>query len=1852
MVDIVTDSLHVVGDELAVTLNEVRLALEQYAEGESGPQALERCMRLLHTAQGVLRITETHGASLLAEEMEATCAYLARLRRQDGAAEEAIDALSRAAVQLPAYVERVRGGGRDMPLVLLPLLNDLRAARGKPLLSESTLLLLNVLKPAAEQPAARGREISGEDLPELCRKQRPRFQLALLGWIRGDQSEDNARRLYEVAEQLARAASDDSVHQLWWVVTGVVEALSAGGLDTSVALKRLLGQADREMKRLRTIGESAYAASPPTELVNNLLYYIARASTTGPVVSEIRAAFNLDGLVPDDDQVEAVRESLGAPSAKLMGTVAEAIKEDLARVKDVLDIYVRTGMEHVEELAPQVDLLKKISDTLGVLGLGESREIVQSRRNALKHIIESGGAADESTLVEMAADLLSVEDRLDEQLLSLIRPVQEPGAEEEKPAAPGDADYAEVTRAVMRESIVNLARVKDAISQVLEHPSEGAVLDTVPQQLRGITAGLLMLQHEPAVGVVEGISGAIRELTRQGYGAKDRKRLDMLADAIVSLEYYLETIQAGRREPSYMLDNALRCLSALQETAEPAWIEAPETEISSRATTVQLPPPEQRPQPTPIAVPPSAAPPMASGRERLDPELLELFIEEAGEEIDAIKRDFPQWAQDEGAIQALMNVRRSFHTLKGSGRMVGAELIGEFCWSIENLLNRVINKTVERTSELVAFLGDAVNALPDLLEQLEVGTQPQIDIPSLMAAAAVHARGRAAEVTEEPARAEEVAEPESTEISAPEQEAIEPAPVEEMAREEPLAEEPIPAATEEPELAPETVSGLDPVLLEILTKEVAAHLAVIREFLDHCDEAMAPFEIPEELYRACHTLHGSVTMAKVDAAAAVTGPLNRMVRHAFEHLMAIGEPVVSACAEAVDTIEALMIYLRDGSSTPPETTDLTARLAAIDAEIEAAAAAREAEGLGEQTLPPDVVPETLAEIPPAQPPPIVELPPAAFDPEIVAIFSDEAAEILESVDGSLASLPPGDADSATLAELQRCLHTLKGGARMAGLTVMGDLSHELETLLNRIAAGQIEFGTGVQGALQASVDELHRLREQAVAGVVDTPPPELVARLQDALSGQVAEQPAEEIGTAIIVEEVILAEEDFGEPSVEFLAGEVEAEEPAPEEVEVEALEVEAPELEEAVPVEPETEPVEPEEAELELEAGAEAPTEPSVPEEPRFEPIPADLTASIPALEQIGQLARELEEPARPAEAGRVFGAAAPTSPDMTPPERREVARVDAEVLEHLLNSAGEISIFHSRLSQQISQIQFNLEELGQTVVRLRDQLRNLELATEAQILYLHQSEIAQDEDFDPLELDRYSRIQQLSRALAETASDVSSLKALLQTLTGDAEALLVQQARTATELQDGLMRTRMVPFQQHAYRLARLVRQTATENGKQAELSVRGGGELDRQVLEKMLPPFEHMLRNAVIHGIETPADRQAAGKPAAGNVTVDLRREGSEVAIEVIDDGRGLDVVSIKRKAVELGLVEAVTDVTDEEAMQLILRSGFSTADRLTQAAGRGIGMDVVANEITKLGGTLRIDSTVGQGTSFTVRLPFTLAVTQALIVRAGHELYALPLPTVEGIIRISCQEFEEKMAEGEPSIEYGGQMYSFRHLGQYLNLGPSRILEDEERISIILVKAGENSTALITDEMLDSREIVVKPVGDHLSSIRGISGATILGDGRIVVILDVGALVRSARPRIEPLGTLTEAVPDQPLALVVDDSITMRRVTQRLLERHGMRVVTAKDGVEAIGVLEDHRPDIILLDIEMPRMDGYEFATHVRSSPDIAQLPIIMVTSRVSDKHRARAIELGVNDYLGKPYQENELLDAVNHLLNPV
>jgi chemosensory pili system protein ChpA (sensor histidine kinase/response regulator) len=408
--------------------------------------------------------------------------------------------------------------------------------------------------------------------------------------------------------------------------------------------------------------------------------------------------------------------------------------------------------------------------------------------------------------------------------------------------------------------------------------------------------------------------------------------------------------------------------------------------------------------------------------------------------------------------------------------------------------------------------------------------------------------------------------------------------------------------------------------------------------------------------------------------------------------------------------------------------------------------------------------------------------------------------------------------------------------------------------------------------------------------------------------------------------------------------------------------------------------------------------------------------------------------------------------------------------------------------------------------------------------------------------------------------------------------------------------------------------------------------------------------MLRNSVVHGLETPAERRTAGKPDEGSVTVSVRREGSEVVMVVADDGRGLNRDAIRAKALERGLLKLDMKVSDQALYAFILESGFSTAETVGRLAGRGVGMDVVHNEIRQLGGSLQLDSTPGRGSRFTIRLPFTLAVTQAALVKIGETSFAVPISSVQGVGRIARNELEKQLASGKPVYMYAGEEYAIYDLGKLLGQAAARA-QGSLQMPLLLSRSGDQRTAICVDEVQGSREIVVKPVGPQVSSVPGIFGATIMGDGGVMVILDVVPLVRRQLTLVESGAAPAPAheVRRVPLVMVVDDSITMRKVTGRVLERNNMEVLAAKDGIDAIEKMVERVPDLMLLDIEMPRMDGYELATHMRNDPRLRDVPIVMITSRTGEKHRQRAFEIGVNRYLGKPYQEAELMRNVFDLL---
>ncbi|HEV2229158.1 MAG TPA: Hpt domain-containing protein [Steroidobacteraceae bacterium] len=1116
MPEVASQTLELVGREVTATLTEARGALENYVEQPDNVALLERCAQDLHLVQGVLRVLEIYGAALLAEEMEHVAQYLiATVNERKGQA-ESLDALMRAMVQLPSYLDRVLAGGRDLALVLLPLLNDLRAVRGHALLSEGTLLLLNLKsdKQAQPQPTTAGE--APMSVEQWARRLRARYQQGLIGWIRGERPEQNLEVLAAVAHKLEQIATRQPVFQLWWVIGAVIEALQHNGLEGGQSVKRLLGLGDREMRRLYEQGEARYAQTPPIELLNNLLYYVGRAESTGGRVSAVRASFRLAELLPVDESIEQERENLSAPSVKLMQTVAAAIREDLGRVKDVLDIFVRRGAGQPGELAPQVEMLRKIGDTLGVLGLGELRASVQSETEQLEKIVGGSVPADESSLVEIAATLISVEDRLDDRLVGLILPRDAEAAEESE-----DTDFQQVQAAVLRECIVNLARIKEAITQSVGGTLDAAGLDSWQELMRGMKAGLLMLGKARAVEVIEGVTAQLKRVMQPGIHVLPPGFVDRLADAIVSVEYYMETLQAGRSDPWYMLDNAQVCVKALEQQPTPSVPTVEPLDPNAYTRTVAIPTASPLRMAADAAGVGAAAPtlsPSATGKlarlaESADPELVKLFIEEAREELEKIQRGFPAWEQNPLEHNALMTVRRSFHTLKGSGRMVGARELAEFAWAIENLLNRVLDNTLTRSPPILETLRAAVAALPELIEQLDGGPPPKADTGAIVARAHALAAGRGA-----PAGRPAPAEPEEeVATESPTAVLVEPPPLQRRpgtaAPRAPLPasramagglmdtmegantlvggdfEAGAPAATAEVALSGTRPGLQDDTLREIYARETATHVATVRAWLARESALPEPHILPEEVYRACHTLSGSSKMAQARHGIRLAEPLDHWLRRVFGSGLGVRSEDLVLVGECMAAMHAVATHLDEPTGYFLNHWQLLERIEKAERNLDQRVAA--AGGHAPPAAAP-AAPAAAAAEPEGEPPDEA----ADFDPEVAAIFTDEATELIDASEHALSdwSAHPGSAEFRLA--LKRPLHTLKGGARMAGIVPMGDLAHELESLVMQVDNGAVTADGAVFEVIQASLDELARMRESVSAGQRVAPARAMLSRIQ------------------------------------------------------------------------------------------------------------------------------------------------------------------------------------------------------------------------------------------------------------------------------------------------------------------------------------------------------------------------------------------------------------------------------------------------------------------------------------------------------------------------------------------------------------------------------------------------------------------------------------------------------------------------------------------------------------------------------------------------------------------------------------
>ena len=607
---------------------------------------------------------------------------------------------------------------------------------------------------------------------------------------------------------------------------------------------------------------------------------------------------------------------------------------------------------------------------------------------------------------------------------------------------------------------------------------------------------------------------------------------------------------------------------------------------------------------------------------------------------------------------------------------------------------------------------------------------------------------------------------------------------------------------------------------------------------------------------------------------------------------------------------------------------------------------------------------------------------------------------------------------------------------------------------------------------------------------------------------------------------------------------------------------------------------------------------------------------------------------------------------------------RVRSQLLDRMVNQAGEVMITRSRLEVELNQLRGSLSDMSDNLNRLRQHLRDIELQAETQM----QSRLAQAKElqagFDPLEFDRFTRVQELTRMMAESVNDVATVQRTLQRTVEATEDDLIAQARQTRELQRDLLKTRMVEFEGISDRLYRVVRLASKETGKQVKLELLGATiEMDRGMLDRMTPAFEHLLRNCVAHGIESPAIRNAAGKEVAGLITVELRQEGNDVSVEFRDDGAGLDLKRIREKAISSGLISADQQLDDQQAASLIFMPGFTTAEQVTELSGRGIGMDVVRSEVNAVGGRIETASTFGQGTQFKLVLPLTTAVTQVVMIRTGGLSVGVPANVVETVRRTTAKDLQQAYNTG--TLDVGGEAVPFFWSGALLQASTQSAEVQGKTTPVVVFRSAAQRVALHVDEVLGNQEVVVKNLGPQLSRLPGLAGMSVLASGAVVLIYNPVALVSvygvqaralsgdSAEPHmLEASGGYAAAVlpavaAQIPLIMVVDDSITVRRVTQRLLQREGYRVVLAADGLQALERLQEERPAVVLSDIEMPRMDGFDLARNIRGDVRLKDLPIVMITSRIAEKHREHAKELGVDHYLGKPYAEEELMSLVRH-----
>ena len=1943
--------------EIDLALERAAAALAEAATAPDRSGKVKFAQTHLHQAHGALSIVGLDGLTQFSEQLDRLLGEMAG--GQVTTTPDTLRLATRSIAAIGNYLDELTRGQPDQALRLLGLYLELAQARGQEPPTAGELFFPDLsLRPTFTRPA------DTSDDPKRLRALRGRFERGLLKWFRNGDDPTGPQEMRDSVAGIEQLQGVPASRAFWFAATAFFDALGQGGIAPDAATKRLCGRIDAQMRRV--MEGSAIVAE---RLMRDVLYHVATAAAQSPVIDATRDAYRLGELIPGADR---------PLSDKPLAPVLRKLRENLSDAREAWDQFSKGGAIGLPRFQDTIALV--IGDAR-TLGQPEVADLASALGELARWLRQDPLRLTEALSMDVATTMLVLDTRLDaharadvqedaqiEVLLQRLTAHQRGEQLAPLAIAEPDSQARQVNRQLAHEILTNLSEVEQSLDSFFRSPSRLDILDAVRAPLKQVEGALSVMNEDGAVRLVQDAATRIAALTPDD-ASGDTRAFEEIAHRLSALGVYIEALQHGPAD----LDRILRpdtgpaatdtveaelaqqkretaALTAalkdnpddiglrtelqlnLESLRQDASLTADlELEKQARQALTMLDAGELFTAEAPIAAAPeapalsdAASRLLDASEEEIDAELLAIFIEEAIDVRTTIAAKLVELRERPHDVDVLTTIRRSFHTLKGSGRMVGLKDFGEAAWGMEQTLNHWLRLELPVGADLLALIADAHAAFSAWIDQIKAGAGTHKNVDALLADA-------------ERLRSEDEAAPVATPAVAPAPAIPTPFPVvDDLAAEvfnleatvvvpdhdftetdigtpiprfddTPVAETPAPAlALDFPDLS-FSETALSPVIdipiddgpaidakatpeaprvsvaappAATAVEPLAFALPTDAEPIDRPPLEQPAFDVPTAAPIAPQPVGlDTLGAAEVELEAELDAlpdladaPLT--VEEALADLEAhvtLPEPVASDAPEpSVPEIladDAPVFELPSFHAAPIDTA--AAPLDDIDDLHVEAFSADEAVATDEADQPRPPEPDDESD---AGDPDEVRLGDVTLSRPLFDLYLVEARQHVATLRHELARLSVNPTLVPPQAAI-RAAHTLAGISGTARFIAPQRLAKALELAQQRLADHDRAPAAEQATLLGAAASALESMLVQLAARVLPEAVPELVEQLDDILAAHLAEvinlRPD---APSALVTTPIVSPRPAAEPST-----------PAPQlrdEIDTELLPIFLDEGQELL-----------DQLDTAVRNWRDAPTDPAHPAgiarllhtlkgsarmvgamtlgqslhdlETRLErarsqdPGSTEILDELEtALDQTRQALDLLEHPAtaaaEPATApANVVETAiavddAPAQPgEALAQAARTQLRIEASRIDQFVNEAGEISIARTRIEGELRTLRRSLLDLTENVIRLRNQLREVEIQADTQM----QSRLSQVEthhtEFDPLEMDRYTRLQELTRMMAESVGDVTTVQQnLLKNLDG-AESALHAQSRMARELQQSLMYVRMVPFDSLAERLYRLVRQTAKELGRRANLDIVGGQiEIDRSVLEAMTGPLGHLVRNAVAHGIEAPEARRAAGKPEIGQITLRVTHEGNDVVIEFRDDGAGLDFARIRAQAIETGLIAPDEETDDKRLTNLIFVPGFTTAS-LSSLAGRGVGMDVVKSETAAVGGRISVATEAGQGTTFRIHLPLTLAVTQALLIRAGGRTFAIPSSMVAQVLELKPEALQEIRAN--QGTEWLGEHFSYRYLPRLL--GDRESQPQLDRFNwVLLLRAGSETLALHVDTLRGNQEIVVKNAGPQYARMVGYSGATVLGDGEIVLILNPVALAGRSPAFLDddaPARPQAPAVPALPTVMVVDDSLTVRKITGRLLEREGYRVITAKDGVDALEQLLTATPDVIIADIEMPRMDGFDLTRNIRADARLKAVPIIMITSRTADKHKRYAEEIGVNHYLGKPYDEDVLLQLI-------